>query len=522
MSGSNVYAAMAVLPSMFGNLISQEKVSSAWGIVNVLYPLAASGALLYLFGSSFKLRGRQPLLAGLPFFLHLFLTMVMGWEPGGVRPFYGLAIFGYLAFLMALCCTFYRGALAKKAYLSAAFGACYLLAMAAMEYTGYGLFHLIARWEVAELGAGACEPLMIFYTCPLFAKIPRGMAYAYAGLCNLIFLLLLAGACGLIIFSSWYLAGKFGRRTWKMGRKELTVLLIPAGAGISFYVFMAFVRPLLFEPAAVDLAKKYGLVLYVIVPALAVGYLAAVLYSCDLLEQMMSLGAERGRSALLQGQVEQLETHIREIEQLYTGIRSMKHDMKNYLFDIQSLLRARGIDVDADEEGLGAYFSGIGEAMKRLDFSFHTGNPITDVIINGKYQQARQLGIQFSCEFFFPNGYGIRAFDIAVILNNALDNALEACQNLQGRKMEEAPFIQIESFCRNSMYFIEIVNRFDGILRCEAPDGAPMTRKDDPLEHGLGFGNINLCAEKYLGKAEYRCSADTFRLTVMLQRVWGS
>lgn len=43
-----------------------------------------------------------------------------------------------------------------------------------------------------------------------------------------------------------------------------------------------------------------------------------------------------------------MQAHIREIEQLYTGVRSMRHDMQNYLFDIKSLLAAQGVSVEGE------------------------------------------------------------------------------------------------------------------------------------------------------------------------------
>lgn len=520
MSDTALYFGMAAVPSIFSSLISEDKVSSWWGIVNIVYPLAASVCLVYLSRGFLKLKWKQPWMAVLPFFLHLVSVLIIGWEPGSGWPFPGLALLGYLVFLIVLCCAFYRGDFFEKVYIATTFYAFYLLIMLAMAYIGYGLFHLVSRLDASAVRPK--PPVFIFYTCPLFTVIPYETARAYGGLCNMIFLLLMAGACCLIVFAGRFLAKKLRRRTWKMGGKELVFLLLPESAGISFYVFMTFVKPLLFDETAVNLAKQYGLVLYIIIPALAVGFLAAILYSCDIFEQIMLLGQEKGKSVMLLGQVEQLELHIREIEQLYTGIRRMKHDMKNYLFDIRNLLDTRGICVEEDEEGLGAYFSGIGKTLEQLDFRFHTGNPITDVIVNGKYQQARQMGIEFSCSFSFPKEYGISAFDIGVILNNALDNALEACGNLQKRKPEEPLFIQIETYCRNNMYFIEIANRFDGILRYEETKGELLTRKDNAFEHGLGFQNLSLCAEKYLGKAAYRYSTDTFYLTVMLQRVWNS
>ena len=39
---------------------------------------------------------------------------------------------------------------------------------------------------------------------------------------------------------------------------------------------------------------------------------------------------------------------------------------------------------------------------------------MTDVVLNGKYQQAKSLGIQFDSEFLFPSDYGIDVFDLSI------------------------------------------------------------------------------------------------------------
>ena len=78
---------------------------------------------------------------------------------------------------------------------------------------------------------------------------------------------------------------------------------------------------------------------------------------------------------------------------------------------------------------------------------------MTDVVLNGKQKQAEAAGIIFHCSFLFPADFGISAFDISIILNNALSNALEACQKLKEQSGEAAPEIEISSYCRNNMFF---------------------------------------------------------------------
>lgn len=301
-------------------------------------------------------------------------------------------------------------------------------------------------------------------------------------------------------------------------KKELLFLLMPSFTGFIVYLILEMEKKFLLFQVAVDWATEYGIVLHLLTPLLIVTTMLCILYAYDIYQQLLEYVEEKGRAVILEQEMGQMQNHIGEIEQLYTGIRSVKHDMQNYLFDIKSLLAAQGINVEEGESELGGYLAGIGTSLDAFSYSLHTGNPVTDVVLNGKLKQAQAAGIEYGCSFLFPAGYGISAFDISIILNNAVNNALEACQKLKMKEQDAAPQIEITSHCRNNMFFIIIRNSFDGILN-ENPGGlSPATRKDNPVWHGLGFQNIRKCAEKYLGSADYEVMDNRFILTVMLQK----
>lgn len=96
--------------------------------------------------------------------------------------------------------------------------------------------------------------------------------------------------------------------------------------------------------------------LYFMIPFLAAAFLMCILYAYIIYQKLITYMEEKQRAVILENQVEQMQGHIREIERLYTGIRSMRHDMQNYLFDIKSLLAARGIDVEEKGSELAGYF----------------------------------------------------------------------------------------------------------------------------------------------------------------------
>lgn len=114
-----------------------------------------------------------------------------------------------------------------------------------------------------------------------------------------------------------------------------------------------------------------------------------------------------------------------------------------------------------------------------------------------------------------PNTEQIDIYDIAVILNNALDNAFEACRGLDGHRE-----ISLKSYMKGTLYFIEIENDFDGSVTMDRETGLPITSKKDKRVHGIGLSNIQKCARKYMGDLDIEIRSDggrkRFMLTVMM------
>lgn len=76
-------------------------------------------------------------------------------------------------------------------------------------------------------------------------------------------------------------------------------------------------------------------------------------------------------------------------------------------------------------------------------------------LVNTKQTVAENLGIKFQCDLRVPTITKISDFDLCVLLGNALDNTLEACQRVL---CSEEQFITIESCVVRGYLIIEIKN----------------------------------------------------------------
>ena len=484
--------------------------------LSFLFPAVAGICLVCLLARCLQPRLRIPhwisssLLTGLSF-----LVFYRGWQnflPDSLSPLLPVLDMVLLFGLLTLFC---RGRISKRIYLSITFLALYELCSVLYLYGKQFLEKLCGYFHVST--SPSLFPVYSWVVNPGEAswRMTITVGVDWAG-CLMRLL-----SCIILILSVRMLTRFAPGEEEGIPRNELLFLLSPAFTGIVFFTFINVSRSLLVNPAFLKWTARgnpfFDLSLYFLIFFVAATTILCILYAYNIYQKLIASMQDKQRAALLASQVDQMKAHIRVIEQLYTGVRSMRHDMQNYLFDIKSLLAAQGVSVEGEGE-LAGYFSGIGTALDALNFYFHTGNPVTDVVLNGKYQQAKSLGIQFDSEFFFPSDYGIDVFDLSIILNNALNNALEACEVLSGSEPEAERFISVTSYCKNNMFLIEVKNSFDGTV-CVTEDGGLKSRKQDTHRHGLGFQNIVRCADKYLGSADYTCCDRTFTLIVMLQKI---
>ena len=222
--------------------------------------------------------------------------------------------------------------------------------------------------------------------------------------------------------------------------------------------------------------------------------------------------AERQKHFVEEQQVKAMKKRLEEAENFYGSIRKVRHEMKNHMANI------KGLAVAGQYGEIEDYVRRMDETMQELEYKYVTGNAVTDVIINDKYRRAEKAGIQFDSDFRY--GGEIPVFDLGIILNNLLDNALEACEKLEPGK----GFIRFTMKRKKQFLLLDVENSFDGAVPVQAGGKfIPPTTKQSTLpgiitEHGIGLENVRDVAERYFGGVNIKVKGDVFHVTVMLQQ----
>ena len=221
--------------------------------------------------------------------------------------------------------------------------------------------------------------------------------------------------------------------------------------------------------------------------------------------------AERQKHFVEEQQVKAMKKRLEEAENFYGSIRKVRHEMKNHMANIKGL-------AEAGQYGeIEKYVQRMDETMQALEYKYVTGNAVTDVIINDKWHRAEKAGIQFYVDFRY--GGEIPVFDLGIILNNLLDNAIEACEKLEMGKA----YIRLSLKRKKQFLLLEVENRFDGKVPVQQGGSLPITTKQNVLpdivtEHGIGLENVRDIAERYFGGVNIKVKGDVFHVTVMLQQ----
>lgn len=314
---------------------------------------------------------------------------------------------------------------------------------------------------------------------------------SYIGLS--VFELILAVLCmyGAVRLMLW----AYGRRRRRMAGRELLILLVPSVSSVFAYEVIQFYNRIYERDSGKSVTDIYGYYDWLILLYSLVCFMTIFVMTYVFCQWKAEQEEEKQREVFSR-QVQDLENHIAEVERLYRDMRSLRHDIGNHLMTLEQLY-GRG-----EYEAAGKYAESLKLEVQKSPSDMVSGNPVTDVILSCRKKEMEEKGIVFDCRFHYPPGGGVNAFDISVILNNALANAVEAVERERShREKTNMTIVSAYSYRMKNMYFIEVSNSFGGELVKDAQSGLPCTSKAGD-GHGFGLVSIRHVAKKYLGDIE--------------------
>lgn len=203
----------------------------------------------------------------------------------------------------------------------------------------------------------------------------------------------------------------------------------------------------------------------------------------------MGFAAQAALASLTQA-AEAQKIYLAEAQTRYAQTRAFRHDLQNHLAVLGGLLKSGNIDESRD------YLQKLAAASASLSFPCHTGDPVADILLSEKLGIAKAKGIAAELSLTLPEGSGIDPLDLCVILANALDNALHACEAVCGEK-----WIRIRGMRQGDFYLLTIENS------C-VPGPTPLM--------GTGLSNVRAAVKKYGGAMQAEKNGSVYSLDLLL------
>lgn len=201
--------------------------------------------------------------------------------------------------------------------------------------------------------------------------------------------------------------------------------------------------------------------------------------------------------------------HAMELKNLYTQITEehkeisgVEHEYKNHISVINSLVFSNKYDE------LKTYLKNNKMSPVYTDV-VDTGNSIASAVLNAKYAEAMRKGIQVRFDLTNLASVAINDSDLVIILSNLFNNAIEACEKVEGKKL-----IEIKINNMNGLLFISFSNTISNEMIANNPEFK--TTKIDTKHHGYGISNIRRIINTHSGTIEIEHNRDLLSIRIVI------
>ncbi len=199
--------------------------------------------------------------------------------------------------------------------------------------------------------------------------------------------------------------------------------------------------------------------------------------------------------------------YFKEYKKSQEETRRFRHDVTNNLTCLSALLQE-----GKQEEAKSCLGNMLGE-IRAFSPKVITGDEMLDCIISVKWDLITENGIVFVVDGVLDRGLDWKLVDICTVFSNALDNAIEACQKVNEKKVILLSLKRTKNF-----YYIEIKNSINKELINidEIRSGELFTTKKDKEFHGFGLENIKKIIHNHNGELELDTDEEYFILRMIV------
>lgn len=200
------------------------------------------------------------------------------------------------------------------------------------------------------------------------------------------------------------------------------------------------------------------------------------------------------------------KNHIKDMEIMMEKNRIQTHDMKHHLLILREYGQERKWDL------LMSYLNELSDDILVQKKTVWTQVGILDTLLEQKREKAESKAIEFRIQTDRIGELPFSDIEICTLFSNLLDNAIEACEKIEGDRR----WIEIHITRKSGMLYLTISNSIKG--RPSEQEGKLITNKQNYQLHGYGIKSVQKIVCKYEGDFSYQVHEREFVVTITF---WG-
>lgn len=260
-----------------------------------------------------------------------------------------------------------------------------------------------------------------------------------------------------------------------------------------FFSLLAFPAASILSIISLELVWQSNLVstgtpVFTIATCSAIALMFSNLLVFYLFDRVVFESNSKAKVLMLEKQLEYERRYLDNAEKRYSEIRRIAHDLDKVITPFS--IYAEAGDLDKIQDAI----KGVRKSLDLSKVSINSGNVYLDAILTEKIAEAMSLNIQVERKIYRIDGQlPLPVEALSVVLGNALDNAIEACEHISNDQKSIDILIRQEK----GMFQIVIKNAF--VVQPVRRNGIFQSIKQNAGEHGFGLPSIERIVEQYHG-----------------------
>lgn len=274
-------------------------------------------------------------------------------------------------------------------------------------------------------------------------------------------------------------------------KKIFTLLLIPVSTIVTLSFYSILTNQVPIQSSALHMAS---LLCYAVLTVSNI-----VLF--DLIDHIYRDAEKDKQLSLAKELVHTQENQYQQLLSHNAAVLKIRHDQKNFLIGLLSELDKENYDT-IKQSLLDEYNLLVSPSL------LNNGNSIVDAVVQSKSELAAHDGIVIDGIYQHIHKITISSIDLAILLGNALDNAIEATKRVKGGDKK----IKLTVKVHNAHILIAIKNPVSEPVDV---NNLVSTKRGDGSK-GFGILSMRNIAAKYSGEVILNCNNNIFETHIIL------